>query len=242
MNKFVKYGVSLVALTIGVTAANAQDQRPRERGQEAQMERQESGERERGMQRGERGGEKRAQRGDEEQSRDSGERRKRMGQDSDENRERGDRADGRKERGDKERAGRGDDRRDRDRADRGEDGRRDRDRADRRGDDRRDGQRAERGERKGGKRAKVQVNITAEKKTIIRERVVTRAPKRYKRADIDFNLSIGTSIPRSYVFYDLPPVFLEIVPDYQGYDYIVVGDVLLIIDPDTREIVDIIDI
>jgi hypothetical protein len=37
-------------------------------------------------------------------------------------------------------------------------------------------------------------------------------------------------------------VFFDIYPEYRDYDYIVVGDLLLIIDPETREIIDVIEV
>jgi hypothetical protein len=38
----------------------------------------------------------------------------------------------------------------------------------------------------------------------------------------------------------LPQDIVEVVPQFEGFDYIIVGDNILIIDPDTLEIVDII--
>jgi hypothetical protein len=35
----------------------------------------------------------------------------------------------------------------------------------------------------------------------------------------------------------LPEEVIEIVPQYEGYDYIIVGDNILIVDPATMEIV-----
>lgn len=38
----------------------------------------------------------------------------------------------------------------------------------------------------------------------------------------------------------LPPAIVELVPAYEGYDFILVRDEIIIIDPDTYEIVDVI--
>ena len=38
----------------------------------------------------------------------------------------------------------------------------------------------------------------------------------------------------------LPPTIVELVPAYEGYDFILVRDDIVIIDPDTYEIVDVI--
>jgi len=57
---------------------------------------------------------------------------------------------------------------------------------------------------------------------------------------VNFALSVGTAIPRSIGLHRLPPSIVELVPDYEGYDYILVRDDIVIIDPDTYEIVDVI--
>ena len=44
-------------------------------------------------------------------------------------------------------------------------------------------------------------------------------------------------MPDTVTFYDLPETIVDIVPEYRGFDYIVVRDELVIIDPDTLEIV-----
>jgi hypothetical protein len=57
----------------------------------------------------------------------------------------------------------------------------------------------------------------------------------------DFALHAGTIIPDHYHFYPLPPELIEIVPEYRGYDYILVDDEIIILEPGTRRIVDIIE-
>ena len=44
-------------------------------------------------------------------------------------------------------------------------------------------------------------------------------------------------MPRTVHVAVLPPEVVTIVPEYSGFDYIIVGDQLLIIDPNTMEIV-----
>jgi hypothetical protein len=55
--------------------------------------------------------------------------------------------------------------------------------------------------------------------------------------EADFPLSVGTRVPDTVVVYDIPDTIIDIVPEYRGFDYIVVRDELLIIDPETLEIV-----
>ncbi|WP_419539712.1 DUF1236 domain-containing protein [Methylobacterium oryzae] len=58
--------------------------------------------------------------------------------------------------------------------------------------------------------------------------------------DVAFGLTVGTAIPRSVSLHRLPPAIIELVPQYEGYDFILVRDDIVIIDPDTYEIVDVI--
>jgi hypothetical protein len=38
----------------------------------------------------------------------------------------------------------------------------------------------------------------------------------------------------------LPPEIVEIVPEYQGFDYVMVGDEILIVDPGSLQIIAVI--
>ncbi|WP_331301240.1 DUF1236 domain-containing protein [Methylobacterium oryzae] len=58
--------------------------------------------------------------------------------------------------------------------------------------------------------------------------------------DVAFGLTVGTAIPRSVSLHRLPPAIIELVPQYEGYNFILVRDDIVIIDPDTYEIVDVI--
>lgn len=54
---------------------------------------------------------------------------------------------------------------------------------------------------------------------------------------VDFNIRVGTVVPRDVHFAVLPPEVVTIVPEYRGFDYVIVGEQLLIIDPHSFEIV-----
>lgn len=58
--------------------------------------------------------------------------------------------------------------------------------------------------------------------------------------NVNFNISVGVAIPRDVHVEVLPEDVVEVVPQYEGYDYIVVNGEILIIDPDSYEIVTII--
>lgn len=53
----------------------------------------------------------------------------------------------------------------------------------------------------------------------------------------DFSVSVGTVIPSHYHFYPLPEDIVSIVPDYRGYDYVVVNDEIAIVEPQSHRIV-----
>jgi Protein of unknown function (DUF1236) len=60
--------------------------------------------------------------------------------------------------------------------------------------------------------------------------------------NVNFNVTVGTRVPSSVHVVVLPENVVEIVPQYEGFDYVIVGDNILIIDPDTMEIVDVIPV
>ena len=63
--------------------------------------------------------------------------------------------------------------------------------------------------------------------------------------DLGVAVNVGVRLPRSKVrrVYPVPEEIVRIVPEYRGYDYIMLEDGrVLIIDPDTYEIVDIIEV
>jgi hypothetical protein len=69
------------------------------------------------------------------------------------------------------------------------------------------------------------------KDVIVRDRNVARVN------GANFSVSVGTRVPRDVHVSVLPPEVVTIVPEYRGFEYVLVGDQLLIIDPDTLEIV-----
>jgi hypothetical protein len=70
--------------------------------------------------------------------------------------------------------------------------------------------------------------------TIIRQHKV--AP-----AHLNVSVGIGTRVPDNVHFYPLPAEVFVIYPEWRGYDYILVGDEIVIIDPRTHEIVAILE-
>ena len=92
-------------------------------------------------------------------------------------------------------------------------------------------------------------------KTVIAR--VSGPQSRVDRRQIDFSVSIGAPVPRSVQVVALPNEIVQIVPQYRGFnyfvisyrtkdvgggDYMLVWDQLVIIDPQTLEIVAIIPV
>jgi hypothetical protein len=80
------------------------------------------------------------------------------------------------------------------------------------------------------------VQLSQDQRTKIKDVVV--GGRNVARADnVNFNIRVGVAVPRTVHVAVLPPEVVTIVPEYRGFEYVVVGDQLLIIDPNTLEIV-----
>jgi Protein of unknown function (DUF1236) len=64
---------------------------------------------------------------------------------------------------------------------------------------------------------------------------------RIDKARLNISIRVGTRVPTSVRFYPVPVEIVEIYPEWRGYDYVYVGDEILIVDPRTHEIVAIIE-
>ncbi|MEH2533947.1 hypothetical protein V1277_006757 [Bradyrhizobium sp. AZCC 1588] len=59
--------------------------------------------------------------------------------------------------------------------------------------------------------------------------------------NVNFSVSVGTRIPRDVTFHTLPPRVVTIYPEWRRYKYILVREQIVIVDPNTYEIVAILD-
>ncbi len=101
-----------------------------------------------------------------------------------------------------------------------------------------DATKAEKGDAADTKNKKAKTEITTEKKTVIKNKVINKDVKRVERNSIDFNISVGVVVPRSVNLVVLPAAVVEVVPEYEGYLYFLLDDgTLVIVEPDTMEIV-----
>jgi len=70
--------------------------------------------------------------------------------------------------------------------------------------------------------------------SVIREQKV-------ERVNLNVSVSVGTRIPASVHVHPLPQQVIVIYPEWRGYDYILVGEQIVIIDPRTHEIVAVLE-
>lgn len=84
--------------------------------------------------------------------------------------------------------------------------------------------------------------LSEQQRTTVRERIrESDALERARVANVNFNISVGTRVPRDRIkLAPLPAVIVEEVPAYRGYVYFVVQDEVVIVEPSTYVIVDVI--
>ena len=56
----------------------------------------------------------------------------------------------------------------------------------------------------------------------------------------DFSVKVGAVLPKTVHITVVPEEIVTVVPEYRGFDYVVVGEDVLIINPDTLRIVAVI--
>src|SRR5258708_26381513 len=58
---------------------------------------------------------------------------------------------------------------------------------------------------------------------------------------VNFSIAVGTRVPRDVRFYPLPREVVTIYPEWLGYEFILVPNQIIVIDPRTFEIVAILE-
>jgi Protein of unknown function (DUF1236) len=95
------------------------------------------------------------------------------------------------------------------------------------------------GEARQGSQTNVTVNVTTEQKTRVRSVFSTRRSSAVV-ANINITPRVGIAVPRTVTLAAIPDDVIVIVPEYRRYRYFIVGDQVVIVDPDTFLIVDVI--
>jgi len=60
-------------------------------------------------------------------------------------------------------------------------------------------------------------------------------------ANVNFSISIGTRVPREVSFHPLPAEVISVYPEWRGYEFFLVRDQIIVVDPRTLEIVAVLE-
>jgi hypothetical protein len=75
----------------------------------------------------------------------------------------------------------------------------------------------------------------------VKIRDTLRGEKSERLTNVQFSTTVGEMIPETVHLYTLPVSIVEDAPQYRGYEYILVGDEILIVNPRTMRIVAVIE-
>jgi hypothetical protein len=81
-------------------------------------------------------------------------------------------------------------------------------------------------------------NVTPENKTRVKTTFSKHKVEPAKNINVDIN--VGVTVPRSVRFYPIPDEIVVIAPAYRSYRYFMVEEKIVIVDPNTYEVVDVI--
>jgi hypothetical protein len=86
-----------------------------------------------------------------------------------------------------------------------------------------------------GAAAKLSTEQRTKITTVIREQHVKPVEH------VNFSISVGTRVPRDVSFHTLPSQIVTIYPEWRGYEYFLVRDQIVVVDPRTLEIVAVLE-
>jgi len=89
--------------------------------------------------------------------------------------------------------------------------------------------------RTGSERTNVSVQLNDMQRTRVSESVSHLNVQ--PLTNVNFSVSVGTAIPRDVRLQQLPADVVELVPQYRGYNFVLVRDEIVIVDPSSYEIV-----
>lgn len=81
--------------------------------------------------------------------------------------------------------------------------------------------------------------LTVEQRTTIR--TVVKEQKVQPATNVNFAVTVGTVVPRTMKFYPVPAEFVTIDREWRGFEYFLVGDRIVIVNPRTLEIVAVVE-
>jgi hypothetical protein len=83
--------------------------------------------------------------------------------------------------------------------------------------------------------------LSTEQRTKITTIIKQQKVERVEPSKLNISISVGARVPSTVRFYPLPSEVYVIYPEWRGYNYILVGDEILVIDPRTHQIVAILE-
>ena len=92
----------------------------------------------------------------------------------------------------------------------------------------------------GSGRSSTTVSVNDQQRTRVFDQLHRDREFDQARTDINIRVNVGERLPERVRPRRLPDEIVTIVPEYRGYDYTVVNDEIAIVDPRSREIVDVI--
>ena len=82
-------------------------------------------------------------------------------------------------------------------------------------------------------------NLSTEQRTTIR--TVIKQQNVQPVTNVNFSISVGARVPRTVHFYRFPVELVRIYPRWRGYDYFLVGDQIIVVNPRAHEIVAVLE-
>lgn len=82
--------------------------------------------------------------------------------------------------------------------------------------------------------------LSTEQRTTIRTSITKQSVKPV--TNINFSISVGTRVPRTVTFHPLPAEVITIYPDWRGYEFFLVNDEIVVVNPRTLEIVAVLEV
>ena len=82
------------------------------------------------------------------------------------------------------------------------------------------------------------VSLNSEQRTRVQS--AFKSHRGSAKADVNIQVRVGVAVPRTITLYEVPEDVVIIVPEWRRYKYVLIGDEICIIDPDTYEIIDVI--
>lgn len=86
-----------------------------------------------------------------------------------------------------------------------------------------------------------QAKLSTEQRTRITTVIRSQKVERVEPSQLHVSINVGSTIPSTVRVHPLPQEVVVIYPEWRGYDYILVGDQILVINPRTHEIVAILE-